>query len=250
MNTIIVSFLITTLAGFATMLGVIPIFFHTRKEKIIPVSLAFSAGVMLCTSLLSLIPEAASYMQAEWKQIYAMIGTGVFLGLGILFSAIIDSKIDQKISSNALYRLGIISVIALMLHNIPEGITTFISSHHDLSLGITLSIGIALHNIPEGISIAIPIYYATKNKKKAIFLTFISGFSELLGAILAYLFLAPYITSFSLGIILSITAGIMIHISCFELLPTAWKYASPIRIIIAFLFGFYVMILCHDFLVF
>ena len=137
-----------------------------------------------------------------------------------------------------------------MLHNIPEGITTFISSHHDLSLGITLSIGIALHNIPEGISIAIPIYYATKNKKKAIFLTFISGFSELLGAILAYLFLAPYITSFSLGIILSVTAGIMIHISCFELLPTAWKYASPIRIIIAFLFGFYVMILCHDFLVF
>ncbi len=76
---------------------------------------------------LSLIPEAASYMQAEWKQIYAMIGTGLFLGLGILFSAIIDSKIDQKISSNALYRLGIISVIALMLHNIPEGITTFIS---------------------------------------------------------------------------------------------------------------------------
>lgn len=250
MNTIIVSFLITTLAGFATMLGVIPIFFHMQKEKIIPVSLAFSAGVMLCISLLSLIPEAASYMQAEWKQIYAMIGTGVFLGLGILFSAIIDSKIDQKISSNALYRLGIISVIALMLHNIPEGITTFISSHHDLSLGITLSIGIALHNIPEGISIAIPIYYATKNKKKAIFLTFISGFSELLGAILAYLFLAPYITSFSLGIILSVTAGIMIHISCFELLPTAWKYASPIRIIIAFLFGFYVMILCHDFLVF
>ena len=55
------------------MLGVIPIFFHTRKEKIIPVSLAFSAGLLLCISLLSFIPEAASYMQAEWKQIYAMI---------------------------------------------------------------------------------------------------------------------------------------------------------------------------------
>lgn len=86
MNTIIVSFLITTLAGFATMLGVIPIFFHTRKEKIIPVSLAFSAGVMLCISLLSLIPEAASYMQAgmetdlcdDWDGSVSRIGHSVF----------------------------------------------------------------------------------------------------------------------------------------------------------------------------
>ena len=57
-----------------------------------------------------------------------------------------------------------------------------------------------------------------KSKKKAIFFTFISGFSEMIGAILAYLFLAPFITNFVLGIILSMAAGIMIHISIYELL--------------------------------
>ena len=135
-----------------------------------------------------------------------------------------------------------------MFHNIPEGITTFISSNQDLKLGITLSIGIALHNIPEGISIAVPIYYATKNKKKAILLTFISGFSEFFGAILAYLFLAPIITSLGLGIILALAAGIMIHISIYELIPTAYQYSMYFKTSLAFLLGFFVMLSCQYFI--
>ena len=69
----------------------------------------------------------------------------------------IDQKIDHYIADNQLYKLGLISVVALMLHNIPEGITTFISSSLDSKLGIVLAASIALHNIPEGISLAVPI---------------------------------------------------------------------------------------------
>ena len=144
-----------------------------------------------------------------------------------------------------MYRLGIITVIALIFHNIPEGITTFLSSRHDLSLGLTLSLGIALHNIPEGISVAVPIYYATKSRKKAIIFTFISGFSETIGAIIAYLFLAPFITSFILGLILSIAAGIMIHISIYELIPTSFKYQLSMIMLLFFVFGVFIMVLCH-----
>ena len=249
MNSIVISFLITTFAGLSTMIGILPILISNYKEeKIIPKALLFASGVMLTISFLSLVPEGFILFKEDNLVFPSILFAAIFVIVGILFSSKISKKIEEKISSNYLYRLGIVTVIALMFHNIPEGITTFLSSNHDLSLGLTLSLGIALHNIPEGISVAVPIYYATKSKKKAIFFTFISGFSEMIGAILAYLFLAPFITSFVLGIILSMAAGIMIHISVYELLPTSFKYPLNIRILLCFLMGIFVMFLCHFFI--
>lgn len=249
MNPIIISFLITTFAGLSTMIGVLPIFISNYKEeKIIPASLLFASGVMLTISLLSLIPEGFSLFCESQPMIPSFLFTAIFVVVGILFSSKISQKIEEKLSSNYLYRLGIITVIALIFHNIPEGITTFLSSSHDLSLGLTLSLGIALHNIPEGISVAVPIYYATKSRSKAFLFTLISGFSETLGAVLAYLFLAPIITNFFLGIILVVAAGIMIHISIYELLPTSFKYPLTLRILLFFVLGVFVMFLCHFFI--
>ncbi len=243
MNSILLSFLITILAGFSTMIGIFPIYFHKKSQDIIiPVCLSFAAGVMISISLFSLIPEAVSAISKTFILFPAILIVSIFIVVGVLFSSFVDQKIEKKFANNQLYKLGLISVIALMFHNIPEGITTFISSNQDLRLGITLSIGIALHNIPEGISIAVPIYYATKNKKKAILLTFISGFSEFFGAVLAYLFLAPIITSLGLGVILALAAGIMIHISIYELVPTAYRYSCFFKDTIAFIIGFFVML--------
>lgn len=246
MNSILLSFLITILAGFSTMIGIFPIYFHKKSQDIIiPICLSFAAGVMISISLFSLLPEAIAAISKTFILFPALLIVSIFIVVGILFSSFVDQKIEKKFANNQLYKLGLISVIALMFHNIPEGITTFISSNQDLRLGITLSVGIALHNIPEGISIAVPIYFATRNKKKAILLTFISGFSEFFGAVLAYLFLAPLITSFGLGIILALAAGIMIHISIYELMPTAYRYSCFFKNTIAFIIGFFVMLVCQ-----
>ena len=249
MNSIILSFLITILAGFSTMIGIFPIYFHKKSQDIIiPVCLSFAAGVMISISLFSLIPEAIDAISQSFVLFPSILIVSIFIVIGILFSSFADQKIEKKFANNQLYKLGLISVVALMFHNIPEGIITFISSNQDLRLGITLSIGIALHNIPEGISIAVPIYFATKNKKKAILLTFISGFSEFFGAVLAFFFLAPFITSFILGSILSMAAGIMIYISLFELVPTSFKYPISISILCYFGLGVMIMFLCHLFM--
>ena len=249
MNSILLSFLITILAGFSTMIGIFPIYFHKKKQDvIIPVCLSFAAGVMISISLFSLIPEAIDAISQSFVLFPSILIVSIFIVIGILFSSFADQKIEKKFANNQLYKLGLISVVALMFHNIPEGIITFISSNQDLRLGITLSIGIALHNIPEGISIAVPIYFATKNKKKAILLTFISGFSEFFGAVLAFFFLAPFITSFILGSILSMAAGIMIYISLFELVPTSFKYPISISILCYFGLGVMIMFLCHLFM--
>ena len=73
-------------------------------------------------------------------------------------------KLGIKILNSKLYKLGIITMLVIMMHNIPEGIATYITTTQNINLGITLTIAIALHNIPEGISISIPIYYSTGSK--------------------------------------------------------------------------------------
>lgn len=109
-------------------------------------------------------------------------------------------------------------------------------------LGLSICIAIAMHNIPEGISIAIPIYYSTKSKFKAILYTLISALSELVGAIITYLFLGKFINDMFLGLLFSFIAGIMIQISFSKLLPTGNDYNNKMAKIF-FVIGFIFMII-------
>lgn len=249
MNTTTLSFTITLIAGLATVLGIIPIFFKKkRQDQTIAAALAFSSGIMLTISLISLIPEATSLINESFLKLPALLISAIFIVLGISISTIVDSKIEKKLSASNLYKLGLISAIVLILHNIPEGITTYASTTTNERLGLKLSLAIALHNIPEGISIAIPIYYSTKSKKQAFFYTLIAGFSEFSGAILAHIFLKDILNSFILGLILSITAGIMIDISIYEFLPNALQIKKNKAIVYYFVLGILIMFFSEMFL--
>lgn len=250
MNTTILSFILTSIAGLSTIIGIIPIYFkEENKDYIISSALAFSSGVMLTISIVFLIPEASSLLSEIYNKVPAFLICAIFIIFGVLISSTLDKKIETKYSTSSLYKLGIISAIVLMLHNIPEGITTFISTTTNQKLGLKLSLAIALHNIPEGISIAVPIYFSTKSKLKAFIYTFIAGLSELLGAILAYIFLKELVTPFILGVILSLTAGIMIEISIDELLPASFKYKKNKATIYYFVLGIIIMYISELFFI-
>ncbi len=221
MNNIQFSFLLTSLAGLATLIGALSIFLKGNKNKIIARSLFFAAGVMITVSLSDLIPEAYKILSNVYIVKIAIIYILIFIIIGFIFSMGIEKCVT---SDNSLYRVGIFSMIAIILHNIPEGIVTFVTTNNNMSLGITLSIAIALHNIPEGISIAIPVYYATKSRFKAIMYTFLSGLSEFCGAIIAYIWLSNIINDKILAFLFSFIAGIMLYISIYELIPTANNY--------------------------
>lgn len=118
------------------MIGIIPIYINKNKEqKIIPVSLAFSSGVMLTISILSLIPESVTLISNYFYNIPSFIITFMFIVLGILFSIYIDKGIEKKITNNNLYKLGIISIIVLMFHNIPEDCSCYVS-HKKYNIGL------------------------------------------------------------------------------------------------------------------
>ena len=190
MNNITYAFLLCSLAGLSTMLGCIVIFIKNKSNKILIASLAFAAGVMTTVSITDLIPESLHYLKTYLFSFPRIIVMLICICIGIILSMTIDKYLpENKANNSKLYRVGIISMLAIILHNIPEGIATFMTSSTNIKIGLSLSIAIALHNIPEGISISMPIYSSTKSKSKAILYTFISGFSEPIGSLIAYLFL-------------------------------------------------------------
>ncbi len=240
---ILSSFILTSLAGLSTILGYFIIFFKGNKKKIITFSLAFASGVMLTISLIDLIPSSFSYL-SKYNFIFRILLMIFFFLLGILLSSYISSKVSKE-NTNSLKKVGIISMLAIIIHNIPEGIITFMVSGVNLELGFKLAIAISLHNIPEGISIAVPLYYATGKKFKTFLVVLISGFSEILGAIICYLFFQNFINNFLIGSVFSLIAGIMINISLNELLKEAFKYKEKRICYIGFLIGVLVMLISH-----
>lgn len=239
MNKIVISFLLTIFAGLSTLIGYFMIFIKGDKEKIITFSLSFSASVMITLSFIDLIPLSLNYLNNYMFFLKFLIFIFFFL-LGIYLSFFLSHQIDNH---NSLKKIGIISLLTIILHNIPEGIVTFIISGIDLNLGISLGIAIGLHNIPEGISIAIPIYYGTNNKLKTFIIVFVAGLSEVLGAVVCFLFLSNCINNFFIGVIFAIISGMMINISISELLPEVLKYKKNKFIILGLIIGAIVIII-------
>ncbi|AYC30425.1 zinc transporter ZupT [Paenisporosarcina cavernae] len=234
---------LTLLAGLATGIGSLLAFVTKRTNtKFLSLSLGFSAGVMIYVSLVEIFVKAKVALVDELGEkpgYWATIG-GFFLG--ILVIALIDKLLPkttnphevkgvedmEKTPSNDEYtklmRMGIFTALAVGIHNFPEGIATFMSAMQDPNLGIAIAFAIAIHNIPEGIAVAIPLYYATGNRKKAFKWSFISGLSEPVGALIAYLLLMPFLNGIMFGVVFAAVAGIMVFISLDELLPAAQKY--------------------------
>lgn len=227
MSRVLPALLMSTLAGLSTVIGgVMAVFFRGGGKKILSFALGLSAGVMATVSFCELLPEARrNLMQAMGARGGGLLALAS-LAAGLLLAFAIDKLVPsfEQNSGGDLARLGLVAALALTLHNFPEGITTFMAGYSDFRVGLPVTISIALHNIPEGIAVAVPIYYGTHKRLRALGVCTLSGLSEPLGAVLAFLVLAPYLSGVMLGVIFGIVAGIMIFLSFSELLPASQSY--------------------------
>lgn len=140
---------------------------------------------------------------------------------------------DHRVENDKLLRMGMFTALAIGIHNFPEGLATFLAALEDPSLGLAIAIAIALHNIPEGISVSVPIFYATGDRRKAFLYSLLSGLSEPVGAIIAYMGLRWFLGGDTgvippqvMGILFGGVAGIMVYISLDELLPTSRAFGK------------------------
>lgn len=246
---ILIALLLTLFAGLATGIGSAIAFIAKRTNtKLLSLALGFSAGVMIYISFVEIFPDARDAFIRRYGEFHGTLATLVSFFGGMLLIALIDKFIpsaenphemrsleamnNEKSALNfrRLYRLGMMTSLAVAIHNFPEGIATFMSAVKDPTLGIAIAIAVAIHNIPEGIAVSVPVYYATGNRKKAFLLSFLSGLSEPVGALIAWLVLMPFMTSDNMevifGAVMASVAGIMVFISLDELLPSAEEYGE------------------------
>lgn len=249
---------LTIFAGLSTGIGSMMAFFSKKfNPKFLAGSLGFSAGVMIYVSLVEIFIKAKDSLINVYgvKQGYGATVIAFFLGIGVI--ALIDklvpafenphelrnieNKQPEIEKKNKLMRMGIFSAIAIGIHNFPEGLATFIAALKYPTLGISIAVAIAIHNIPEGIAVSVPIYYATKSRKKAFNYSFLSGFAEPIGALVGYFILRSYFSDTTFGFIFSGVAGIMVYISLDELLPTAEEYGEHHIAILGLIIGMIIM---------
>lgn len=274
MGNVLLAFALTLFAGLSTGIGSALAFFTKKSNtKFLSISLGFSAGVMIYVSMVDIFFKAQQSLVntlgvkvGSWVTVISFF-TGMFV-IGIIDKLIPSSENPHELHSveeitedekgdnhhieqiekrkqaeknNKLMRMGLFTALAIGIHNFPEGIATFIAALHDLKIAIPIAIAIAIHNIPEGIAVSVPIYYATGSKKKAFLYSFLSGLSEPLGALIAYLVLMPYLNETVMGIVFALVAGIMVFISLDELLPSAREYGKHHLAIYGLVAGMMVM---------
>lgn len=259
-STLLFAFLLTLFAGLATGIGSALAFFtKTTNTKFLSISLGFSAGVMIYVSMVEIFQKAKESLIAEFDEktgtTYAVIA--FFAGIAII--AIIDrlipsaenphevKKVEEvkdpsKTGNNKqLYRMGLFTALAIAIHNFPEGLATFAAGLTDPTIAIPIAVAIAIHNIPEGIAVSVPISYATGNRKKAFFLSFLSGLAEPIGAVVGYFLFKNLFSDTLFGVLFGMVAGIMVFISLDELLPTAREYGKHHLSIYGLIAGMLVM---------
>jgi len=236
----IIAFILTLIAGLATVIGGTVSFFVKRSNlRMLAIGLGFSAGVMIYMALTEILKEAKEFTSMYFGEKAALI---TFIGFfaGILIAGLIDyflpahfgnelidkdpeniSEEDEKIK-----KAGLLTAIAISLHRFPEGLTMFLVASTNITLGIPLAIAIAIHNLPEGIAIGLPMYHATGKRRYAMLFSFLAGIAGPIGAIIGFMLIKMFMPQMAIGILFAMVSGIMVYISLDTLMPTAREYGE------------------------
>lgn len=286
MHPVLLAFGLTLLAGMATGIGSLIAFTAKRTDyRFLSIATGFSAGVMLYVAFVEILLKGGEALARSFGELWGpWANAGAFFG-GIAIIALIDNLIPEATNpheihsetetgqlregggerraddsrdavtasvagSHGLLRAGVFTALAITIHNLPEGLATFLAALEDPALGAAIAVAIALHNIPEGVSVSVPIYYATGDRKKAFWYSMFSGLAEPVGAAIAYVALvvltpggAMAVPAEVMGVAFSAVAGIMVYISIDELLPTSRAYGKGHDSIFGVMAGMLVMAL-------
>ncbi|MEA2090334.1 MAG: zinc transporter ZupT [Thermoproteota archaeon] len=243
MSDVLLALLLSFLAGMSTTIGAAVAFFIKKPtHRILGFTLGFSAGVMINVSFIELLTNSMNGIGFLHANFAFFIGMTIIFAIDVLIP---HEYIAEKVESEdpKLMRTGVLTALGIAIHNFPEGFATFAGSLYSIEVGVLLAVAIAIHNIPEGISVSIPIFYATRNKRKAFLYSFASGIFEPIGAVIGAAFLLPFMTNDLISWVLAFIAGIMIFISFDELLPAAHKYGKEHMVATGVISGMAVMTL-------
>lgn len=232
--------------GAATVFGALLGFvFRNVSHRFSDVVISFAAGVMLSASVLGLILPSLEY-GGKFSMLTTI--TGIFTGAVCL--NVIDKLVphlhrltgaDPENNSHSKANKVLLFVIAIAIHNLPEGIAAGIGfGSGDISQALTIAGGIALQNIPEGMVIIGPMLSVGIKPSKTFFLAALTGVIEIAGTLIGYF--AVSISTAVLPFALSFAGGTMLYIISDEMIPETHSHGNERAATYALLVGFCFML--------
>lgn len=239
----VIGLVLTLVLGFFIIIGAFLMHIFENKERFLVISLSMAFGVMVSLIFLELLPESFEIFNEKYSSIISIAMILIFSIIGFLILKILDKFIpDHEDDDEAnLIHVGIVSSIAIILHNIIEGMAIYNTFNTSINLGILLSIGVSLHNIPLGMVLSSTFYKSLSNKKKSNVIIFLISTSTFVGGLIMCIFNNVFKNEFIIGLLLSITVGMLVYINIIEILPKLIKSKDKKMIITSIIVGILIL---------
>ena len=232
--------------GGATIIGaLIGFLFKDLSHKFSDIVLSFAAGVMLAAAIVGLVLPSLEE-GGKWALLITVLG----IFAGALCLNLVDKLVphlhqmmgaDEEAHNNANLNKVLLFVLAIAIHNLPEGIAAGVSfGSENTAQAMIIAGGIALQNIPEGMVIIAPMLAAGVSKKKTLAIAMATGVVEVVGTLIGYF--AVSIASVILPFALAFAGGTMLYVLSDEMIPETHAHGEQRGATYALLFGFCLML--------
>ena len=224
-----VSLLLTLFVGLFILVGSIIGLKYKNNSRLTDFSISIAFGVIISLILFEILPEAYEVLNEEIGTIRSIFTLLILILIGIVSLKILDlfvphhgheahhhhEHLTTKCHNNHLHHIGIVSSIAVIFHNIIEGMSLYLVSSSSITSGLLLCLGIGLHNIPMGLVITSTLLASNYSRQKALKISLIVSISTFIGGF--FMFILGGVSELTEGILLGFTLGMLIYIAVFEL---------------------------------
>lgn len=199
--------------------------------------MALSAGLLFAIALMAIVPEAIKLHESS--PIFIILGFGLFFLIQQLFSSHNHSVTGKSTK---------VILFGMLLHTFLDGVSIVMGFHLDKAVGLVVLFAILLHKIPDGLTLSSIIYTKSRNRRKAVYASYLLGLSTVAGALATMSASQFFATNpVILPIALSLTAGMFLYIVTIDLLPAVTAIKDR-RVSIYFLYGILLYIGIHQML--
>lgn len=245
---------LTLLVGLFIIVGSALGIYSRNNRRVTDISVSIAFGVILGLIIFEIAPETYEILSEELGMVRGISAIIILVLMGIVLLKILDAFVpsheheahhthehkNDECHNEHLHHIGIVSSIAIVIHNLIEGAGLYLISKGDTTSGILLCIGIGLHNIPMGLVITSTLVNSNIKKRTIAILISIVSISTFIGGLI--MFILGGVNELVEGIMLGITLGMLAYIAIFELFHQIYHMKNKILVRMCILFGFGVLI--------
>lgn len=245
----LIALLLTVVVGLFILIGSLFATKFKNNKNFTDFSISLAFGVIISLMLFEIMPHAYEILNSELNIVKTIICIIILVLIGIYILKILDCFVphhehelhhnhkhkDDGCHNEHLKHIGMVSAIALIMHNVIEGMSLYLISTTSIMSGLLMCIGVGLHNIPMGLIISSTLSNSDYTKKEILNISLIVSLSTFIGGLI--MFFVGGVQELVKGILLGITLGMLIYISIFELLHQIYHMKNKKIVVFGIMIG-------------